>query len=270
MPGPHVRLRTDRDGWRFEAPLPDARADKDLTELALNGLGALRVKSFVANPPAGASPSASPVLSVTIEGNSRRETLFVGQPVEPAAAGGDREYYAELEKRPALFTVVIPGPLMATLSNAQEALRDRHVLDFDATAVTAITLAAPSQHQAEITLQRLEGGTGWQIVQRGDGASGPQRADPGAVQALLNELSLLKATAFHERGPAGRRDRELGFNLPARLVTLSLAPGAGGAPTPRSSCRSACPRRRTTTPMRAWSERRPSMRSAPTSSAKPR
>jgi hypothetical protein len=237
VPGPHVRLRTDRDGWRFEAPLPDARADKDATELALSGLGALRVKSFVANPPAGASPSANPVLSVTIDGNGRRETLFVGQPVEPAesaaAAGGDREYYAELEKRPALFTVVIPGPLMATLSNAQEALRDRHVLDFDATAVTAITLAAPSQHQAEITLQRLEGGTGWQIVQRGDGASGPQRADPGAVQALLNQLALLKATAFQSEAPQAADIENWGFNLPARLVTLSLAPGAGGGPTPQ-------------------------------------
>ena len=252
-PGPHVRLRPDHDGrWRFEAPVPEARADRVLTELAINGLDALRVKSFVATRPAGPLPSAAPLLRVTIDGNSRQETLFVGAPVEARAGGtapgGDREYYAQLADRPALFTVVIPAPLMATLDNAQVALRDRHVLDFDPSAVAAITLAAPSQHQPEITLQRLEasagGGAGWQVVQRGDGASGPRRADPDAVQALLNHLSLLTALVFQSDVPQTAQLENWGFNLAERQITLNLAaaPGAAapppivlqiGVPTPR-------------------------------------
>jgi hypothetical protein len=234
-PGPRVRLRPDRDGrWRFEAPLPDARADKNLTELAIDGLDALRVKRFITTPPAGALPSAAPLLRATIDGNGRHETLFVGQPVD-AAAGGDREYYAQLEGRSALFTVVIPGPLMTQLGDALDALRDRHVLDFDPTAVTAITLAAPSQHLPEITLQRLDGaagGSGWQIVQRGDGAAGPQRADAGAVQTLLNQLALLTARTFQSDAPLAADLENWGFNLPERQITLSLAAAPGSAPPP--------------------------------------
>jgi hypothetical protein len=239
-PGPRVRLRPDRDGrWRFEAPLVDVLADKELTELAINGLDALRVKRFVANPPAGPLPSAAPLLRVAIEGNGRREALLVGEPVaarDTAAAEGGREYYAQLEGRSALFTVFIPGALMSDLSNAPEALRDRHVLDFDAAAVTAITLDAPSQHQPEITLQRLGAsagdGTGWQIVQGGDGAAGPQRADSGAVQTLLNQLSLLTAVAFQSDVPQAADLENWGFNLPEREIRLTLAAAPGAAPTP--------------------------------------
>jgi len=237
-PGLRVRLRADREGrWKFEAPIPDARADKDLTELAINGLDALRVKSFVAPPPPGPPPSAAPLLRVTIDGNERHETLFIGQPVDAGgagtAAGGDREYYAQLEGRPAIFTVLVPGSRMATLSNAQADLRDRHVLDFDVAAVTAIALAAPSAKQPEITLQRLEapagGGTSWQIVRSGDGANGPQSADSGAVHALLSQLALLTAKTFYD-APQAADLENWGLNLPEREITLSLAAAPGAAP----------------------------------------
>ncbi len=246
-PGPRVRLRYERDSkrWQFEAPIPDARADKNATELAINGLDALRVKSFVTDVPSGPLPSAAPALRVAIEGNGRHETLFVGAPAAPAREGEDREYYAQLEDRPALFTVVIPSTLMDALGNAQEALRDRHVLDFDPSAVTAITLASPSEKQPEITLQRLEApaGGGWQIVLGRNGAAGPQRADLAAVQALLNQLSLLTAVAFQSDAPQAADLETWGFNLPEREITLSVAPSGAtptaslllqiGVPTPR-------------------------------------
>ena len=242
-PGPRVRLHPDRDGrWRFDSPLNDARADKNLTELAIDGLDNLRVKSFVPTAPSGPQPPDNPLLQVSIDGNGRHQTLWVGQPVNaapgtPGPPAGDREYYAQLEGLTALFTVVIPGPLMGELSNALEALRDRHVLDFDAAAVTAITLDAPSQQLPEITLQRLEasatGGTGWQIVQRGQGASGPQRADSGAVQTLLSQLSLLTARTFQNDAPQGADLENWGFNLQERLIKLSLSAAPGSpAPTP--------------------------------------
>ena len=76
-----VRVRLDREGsrWLFRTPV-NARAGKNATELAINALDALRVKSFVLQNPPSTTPSAAPSLRVTIEGNNRHETLFVGAP----------------------------------------------------------------------------------------------------------------------------------------------------------------------------------------------
>ncbi len=234
-PSLRVRLRSDHGRWIIESPLPDVRADKDQTELAINELDALRVKGFVGTPPSGPRPSAAPLLAATIEGNNHHETLYVGQPAGPAAAGA-RDYYAQLEGRPALFTVTLSDALMTTLRTALVTLRDSRVLDFDPAAVTAVTLDAPSAHQPEITLQRLEaapgGGTGWQIVQRGTGSASPQRADPAAVQALLSQLALLKVRAFTSDAPQAAEKENWGFNLPERVITLNLAAGPGAAAAP--------------------------------------
>ena len=93
-----VRVRLDRDRqsgrWLFRTPV-NARAGKNATELAINALDALRVKSFVLQNPPATAPSAAPLLRVTIEGNNRHETLFVG----PRSGGGD-DYLAQLEDRP--------------------------------------------------------------------------------------------------------------------------------------------------------------------------
>ena len=69
-------------------------------------------------------------------------------PPEPAT-----EYYAKMEDRAPVFTVLFPDRLFATLRNSQEELRDKHLLSFDPRALTSLTLAAPNQ--PELTLQRL-------------------------------------------------------------------------------------------------------------------
>jgi Domain of unknown function (DUF4340) len=225
----HIRLRRDGGRWSFETPIV-ARGGKTAIELAINRLDALKVGSFIAAGAAAAEPSAAPALSVTIEGYNRHETLFVGQPVAGAApaAGEDPAtlYYAQLEGRPTLFTVAIPASLMETLRNAQDELRDRHVLDFDPGAVTGISIAAPNR--PEIALQSDAAGGAeprWQIVLRGDGAQGPRTlpADPAAVQRLLGELSTLSAQRFQSDAPQASDLENWGFNRPEREVTLSVA-----------------------------------------------
>ena len=225
--GLRVRLHRDGSRWAFLAPIPSARANKDATELAISDLDALRVRSFVAAPPPGPLPSDAPALRVTLEGNNRSETLYLGQRADAGPTGGDHEYYAQLEDRKALFTVAIPARLMEALDNAQEALRDRHVLDFDPAAVTAITLAAPNQ--PDLTLQRLEApgsaGTRWQIVLPGNSGQGPQtlRAERDAVLKLLDQLALLSADAFQSDAPQAADLENWGFNRPEREITLGLA-----------------------------------------------
>jgi hypothetical protein len=221
-----VRVRLDRDRqsnrWLFRTPV-NARAAKNATELAINALDALRVKSFVLQNPPATLPSAAPLLRVTIEGNNRHETLFVGAP-----SGSGDDYFAQLEDRRAVFTVSIPPALMETLRNAADDLRDRHILEFDSAAVTSIALSAPNQ--PEIALQRLEsaaGGheAGWQIIRRGGGAQGLQAlaADTASVQRLLDQLETLSAIRFQSDAPTNADIEDWGFNRPEREIILTLA-----------------------------------------------
>ncbi|HEX2855808.1 MAG TPA: DUF4340 domain-containing protein [Opitutaceae bacterium] len=245
-PALRTYVRKEGSRWLFETPIL-ARASKSVIDVTINELNGLRVKSFVTRNFPATLPSTAPALRVTLEGNNRRETLLIGTPVAPAplpagaAAPAETEYYAQFEDRSspraALFTVVIPtGPksLMAKLSNAQDDLREKHILDFDSSAVSAITLHAPNQ---ELVLQRLDPRTAqtpgtpaaardgiWQIIRRGDTAQGPQTlpADRAAVQRLLEQLSLFEATRFLTESAATTDLENWGFNRPEREITLTL------------------------------------------------
>jgi len=234
-----VRIRIRRDGarWSFETPII-ARASKTAVDLAINDLNALHAKTF--NPPAPATlPSSNPALRVVLEGNNRHESLFLGETV-PTAPGpeskvpaGGVEYYAQLEGRSVVFTVVVPTNLLEVLRGAQESLREKRILDFDPRAVTAITLASPVQAGPPLTLQRLDATAGaapdaaprWQIIQRGEGTQGPQPlpADRGVVKGLLEQLTLLSAEQFKSDAPTTADLEAWGFNRPEREVTLTLA-----------------------------------------------
>jgi hypothetical protein len=235
-------IQRDGDRWWFETPIP-ARASKDAVDRAINGLDALRLRGFVA---AGGSPPASVGdLRVTLVGNNRQETLFLGAEAPSApdkapadgSAPAEKAYYAQLEDqakpsgRSGLFVVCVPDELMTTLRRAQETLRDKHVLDFDPGAVTMVALRAPGL--PELTLQRLESGTArsqpdWQIILRGDAAHGPATlpADRAAVQRLLDRLALLSAEQFKSDAPQELDLEHWGFMSPERTITLTVQPSA--------------------------------------------
>ena len=237
-PGVRVRIRFNGTRWTFESP-HTAWASKTAVELVINELNALRAKSFPASAP---TPATSPALRIIIEGNNRQETLYIGESVpvpanaRPAAPAQPviPEYYAQLEGRSAVFTVAIPPTLMETLRNAQESLREKRFLEFDAAAVTKIELSSPMQPNfSPVVLQRLEPPAGqaanvappWQVVRRGEGAQGPQTlpADRAAVQRLLQQLSLLTAKNFKSDAPTSADLEEWGFNRPLREVAITLS-----------------------------------------------
>jgi hypothetical protein len=242
---PALRTYVRREGsrWLFETPIL-ARASKSAVDLTINELNALRVKTFVTQNPPANLPAAAPTFRVTIEGNNRRETLLVGAPRETpsgtAAADAPSagvEYYAQFEDRAAprgaLFTVTIPGALFKKIGNAQEDLREKHLLDFDASAVTTITLSAPNP-ASELVLQRLDTKGSqpglptpregvWQIIRRGD-SQGPATlpADRAAVQRLLEQLSLLSALKFVTESAATTDLENWGLYRPEREISLTL------------------------------------------------
>ena len=145
-----------------------------------------------------------------------------------------------------MFTVAVPDQLFATLRNAQEDLRDKHLLSFDPRALTSLTLAAPNR--TEVTLQRLETGQQpldsdpWQIVTRAANQA-PQTmpADLALVHRLIQRLNLLQALKFLRDAPQAIELEQWGFNRPEREVTLnfsnkgSYAEGSLQAATPRRS-----------------------------------
>ncbi|MCX6956259.1 MAG: DUF4340 domain-containing protein [Verrucomicrobia bacterium] len=205
----------------------------------------LPAQSFSPAVPPATLPSADPKLRVTHEGNNRRETLFLGDPVPLAAAAAPAssgsaavEYYAQLEGRPAVFTVAVPTALVEVLRNAQVSLRERRLLEFDPRNVTAVSLTAPNQ--PPLVLQRIDAGATaaeatWQIVRRGDAGSAPQplAADRAAVQRLLEQLTLLSAKetdGFVRDAPTNADLENWGFNRPERELTLTLATPAAAAP----------------------------------------
>lgn len=234
-----IRVRRDGDRWAFETPI-GARASKTATELTISGLGSLRVQAFVNQPiPPEQSPATTPSLRLTLEGNNRSETLLLGAAVPAPGATGteapaETVFYAQVEKsdyKSVLFTVAVPQPLLEQLRNAQKALRETRLYDFDPHTVNTLTLRAP--RQPELTLQRVDttGDTAaWQILSR-NGTQAPltQPADPAAVQRLLDRLTQLSAHEFLSDAPSRADEEAWGFNQPEREIVLTTAVG-GAAP----------------------------------------
>ena len=249
--GSKVRLRRDGQRWSFETPII-ARADRSRVDPTINALNALQVNRFLEGRDSDLERTglASPPLRITLEGNSRRETLLLGSAVTGSTAATP-EYYAKLEDRPAIFITSLPqdildqlakslgdqnGPrpakpdLVELFRKAQETLRDPRILDFDQTAVTALTIAAPGQ--PDLNLQRVESAQGvssWQIIHRSNTGQAPLPipADMAVVGELLQKLQQLSAKKFLTDAPSAADREAYGFNRPERLITLNLNTGGG-------------------------------------------
>jgi len=240
-----VRIRQDGKHWSFEAPII-ARASKPQVELAISALNSLRVHHFL---PTGASNPATSTtnadLRIGLVGNNRQETLILFNEIEsPPTASSENEehaalFIAALEGKATRFVVEVPQPLLKTLRNAQDTLRDPRILDFEPEALTAVTLSSPNQ--APLTLQQLrssaDGQHTWQIV-RSNSDQGPQLqpVDPQRMRELIQTLRRLSAQRFVSDAPSDADLENWGFNRPEREITLTLNPPAnsvsavGGSP----------------------------------------
>jgi hypothetical protein len=235
--GAALRTRLHRDGarWIFDTPIT-ARASKNAVDLVINDLNALQPRTFA---PAGQATTTNvPEMRITLEGNNRLETLLLREPVgttdgNPVGAA-NVEYRAELEGRNAAFTVAVPVRLLTALRNAQEVLREKRVIeDFEPNTVTSITLNAPLLSGPSLTLQRLDPPAGagpdaapqWQIITRSGAADAPKPipADRGALQRLLERLTLLSAEKFKSDAPTSADLEEWGFNRAEREITLNFS-----------------------------------------------
>ncbi len=212
-----VRLAKNNGVWAFEAPL-SADADPALVDNTINTLTAVKVGRFIED--AQSDPLLqgleSPSMQVTIHGNKRRQTLYIGN-IDPLS-GEAATYFAKLDENPAIFTVSA-RPFIA-LQEAQEGLRERNFVAFDDTTLNAINI---SENGRQVRLQKLETGNNWQVLQSTEESEiQPHRADPEIIEKLLKDLSTLNATGFTVDAPTPTDNERLGFNNPRRTVTLSF------------------------------------------------
>jgi hypothetical protein len=241
-----IRLRRDSTNrWGFESPML-ARASKTNVEVTINQLNALNPKRFLEPRETDLDRDGltTPALRVTLEGNSRRETLLIGNEVPPSpapantsstpnASAPEKEYFAKIEDKNVVFTTTITDALLKVLRASQETLRDPRVLEFEPNNVNSVTVTVPGQ--PEISLQRLEtpdrNDFSWQVVTRNLGQTPTtSAADSKVVTNLLLQLYQLAARKFISDAPSDSDIENYGFNRPEREITLSLNP-SGTDPT---------------------------------------
>ncbi len=251
-----VRLRREENRWRFESPVV-ARASKTDTEVVINNITTLRTAEFLGAPSRQPELNTtagidSPFLRITLEGNNRRETLLLGNEISSATQPdptpvptptpdlANREFYAQMEGRDAVFTVVIPEVLANELRNAQSELRDRLVLDLAGRSIDAVTLTDDDGN--EVVLQKVETTnseaaeaiSAWQVVQRDpDGTLRTQPADVDVVEEeLLAALRGLRATNFERDVPTDAELESWGLTRSTRVITLSFDTPLGATTPP--------------------------------------
>lgn len=248
-----VRLRRQNNQWQFESPVV-TRASKSRTESTLSDIATLRTSDFLGAPSEQpdlltTSGTNTPSLRITLEGNNRRESLLLGNEIDPPTAINpddpnsepvDRKFYAQMEGRDAIFTVVLPQRLATNLRSAQSELREKTILDLEDRRIDAITLA--DDLGQEITIQKLDTNdskatgviSSWQVVARG--ADGTLRTDPADAdvveQELLRTLRLLRAESFERDVPTDAELEDWGLKRPRRTITLSFQPALGSTTVP--------------------------------------
>ncbi|MGI9109801.1 MAG: DUF4340 domain-containing protein [Opitutales bacterium] len=200
-----VGRRVQLPEWRFETPY-DALADADATARAVADLTNLRASKFVALADDVTGLNA-PALRLSLEGNSRRQVLLVGNP----APGQPTMLFARLEENSSVF--LVEARQLNDWFAARETLAASRPADFDPALVTGFTIAAGGR---TITLHRLEGAAAearWEIpVAPGSTATKRREADAKIVARFLDAVSQLRATR--------RKSAVGGVSVPA-VMTLT-------------------------------------------------
>ncbi|MEO0795544.1 MAG: DUF4340 domain-containing protein [Verrucomicrobiota bacterium] len=223
--GQRIRLVKGNDGWSFETPVP-AKADDDLVQNALALVVGQRAVRLL--EPGSITPElaglTTPALRVTIGGHNNRQTLLLGEKVPDLPEGTPEQFYARLdngEDDATIFTV-LASPF-EWLTRAQEELRERRILRFDPTKVSALEINRAGKN---LTLQTLEAsGTNnpgaWQSVAAVPG--GEVQTEVVAtqlVERLIANLNRLEAVAFVSDAPAPSDLENWGFTDPVAKVTI--------------------------------------------------
>ena len=205
------------NNWVFETPIR-ARADSGAVNGLLNRCLSLEADAIVAPSPSDLSPYGlqNPLYRIAVEAAEQREVLEIGEKISD-----DSEFrYAKRESRPSVFQLRID--FLDLLANAQTKLRERRILELDATAATTVTINR--RNQEPLTLQKLEDGN-WELVVR-DESNGIETME-GDTQSIseilkwLNELKAVPDSGFVNDAPSDPDLESYGLEVPEFSITLT-------------------------------------------------
>ncbi|MDD5557880.1 MAG: DUF4340 domain-containing protein, partial [bacterium] len=208
--GESVALAKSGAQWRIAEPEP-AAADAETVGALLGALTGLKVEEFVADRTD--SPSRYGLAEGTTEitltpAAGDAETLLVGSTF-------DRGRKAYLKRGGGDEILAVPASPLAACATEPIAFLDRQVLDFDPGDVLKISIAAVGR--PAVIIEKGEGGL-WRVVEP-DAAE----ADPAAVDAVISNLSRLRALELVEREPNDLR--RYGLDAPAVRASIGLKRG---------------------------------------------
>jgi hypothetical protein len=206
-------LRKDaNDTWTIVKPVA-APADRNSVSDIVNNLANLEEEREVDANAADLKTYglAEPRLDVTFhaEGEKEPRRILIGDKT-PAGTG----VYAKLAAGNRVF--LVGTSLDASLGKSTFDLRDKTVLSFDESKVSAIELASNAQ-----TIRLEKTGEDWKIVKP---LQAP--ADFVAVNALVGQLQSARMTALEDSPDALKDLKQYGLDKPQAVATIA----AGGSP----------------------------------------
>lgn len=211
-----VRIARTNNGWMFESPLT-AEANASQVSNTINALTAARVVGFTSETEDPVLQGIeNPTMRITLHGNKRQQTLFIGNKIINGNGNTPPTYYAWIENNPTVFTV--EAETFDSLQQAEETLRERSILNFDSENLTSIDI---SEGELSVRLQKLETGD-WQVIESNTETDiQPYRADPEIVAKLVENLKNLRASGFAVDSPRPADLDRFGFKTPRRKVQLT-------------------------------------------------
>lgn len=203
--GDRTRAKRAGDGWTIVEPITTEADASELNPIAANlaTTDIVRVVEEKATDLA-AYGLQTPAIDVAfkVKGSPAERHLALG---EKAPAGGG--IYARIDANPRV--VLLGAFLEATFNRNTFALRDKTVLKFDRTKVTAVDVAAGPER-----LRFTKSGSDWRIV-----APIAARADFAAVEGMLERVA---STRMQSIVPAEKANQaSYGFASPSTTVTVA-------------------------------------------------
>jgi hypothetical protein len=217
-PGGQVALaRGEDERWKLEQPLVGP-ADETTVEKLLNDLSFLRASGFVDAPtPEQRKALATPELEVEVtlepeeKGKQARQlALAIG-----AREGGEGDRLARAEG-PGLLR--IPSERLQDFPREVGSYRFRELSRFEPEQAERLEIAFQPPGEAAVTITALRGDEGW--------SSTPEAIDERRLEALIDELSRLRATRILADAMGESELRELGLAPPAARFTVSGKQGS--------------------------------------------
>lgn len=189
-----TRVEAVKDGldWRITAPV-EARADYSAIEGVVSRLHSAQMTAIVSEDAAGDLAKyglASPRAAATVGAGSTRATLAFGS----AAENGD--IYVRDASRPLVVTAA--ESLLDEVIKEAGDLRRKDIFEFRAFNATHLTLTRGPDVDAFEKEKSAEDAASWRRT-----APKPADVDADKMDALLNELSALRAESFVADVPRG-------------------------------------------------------------------